>query len=88
MKRELLLTIVDIFPLCWKRSRQPVPPPGAPIPISAAIQSPTIVPFHRDKVGMVKIFLFLNLYLPEFSDPQNPENVRPRSSNSYKNVTP
>ena len=25
---------------------------------------------------MVKIFLFLNPYIPEFSDPQNPENVR------------
>ena len=35
-----------------------------------------------------RIFLFLNPCLPEFSYPKNPENVRPRSSNSTKNVTP
>ena len=34
------------------------------------------------------IFLFLNPCLPEFSYPKNPENVRPHSSNSTKNVTP
>ena len=34
------------------------------------------------------IFLFLNLCLPEFSYPKNPENLRPHSSNSTKNVTP
>ena len=33
------------------------------------------------------LYLFLNHYIPEFSDPQNPENVRPHSSNSYKNAT-
>ena len=40
------------------------------------------------KLGVVKIFLFLNPYIPEFSNPQNPENVLPRSSNSYKIVNP
>ena len=35
-----------------------------------------------------QIFLFLNLCLPEFSYPKNPENLRPHSSNSTKNVTP
>ena len=35
-----------------------------------------------------KFFLFLNPYMPEFSDPQYPENVWPHSSNSYKNATP
>ena len=34
------------------------------------------------------IFLFLNRGLPEFSYPKNPENLRPHSSNSTKNVTP
>ena len=34
------------------------------------------------------IFLFLNLCLPKFSYPKNPENLRPHSSNSTKNVTP
>ena len=35
-----------------------------------------------------RIFPFLNPCLPEFSYPRNPENVRPHSSNSTKNVTP
>ena len=35
-----------------------------------------------------RIFLFLNPCLPEFSYPQNPENLRPHSSNSTKKVTP
>ena len=35
-----------------------------------------------------RIFLFLNPCLPEFSYPINPENLRPHSSNSTKNVTP
>ena len=35
-----------------------------------------------------QIFLFLNPCLPEFSYPKNPENVRPHSSNSTKNITP
>ena len=35
-----------------------------------------------------RIFLFLNPCLPELSYPRNPENVRPHSSNSTKNVTP
>ena len=35
-----------------------------------------------------QMFLFLNLCLPEFSYPKNPENLRPHSSNSTKNVTP
>ena len=35
-----------------------------------------------------QIFLFLNPCLPEFSYPKNPENLRPHSSNSTKNVTP
>ena len=35
-----------------------------------------------------RIFLFLNPCLPEFSYPKNPENLRPHSSNSTKNVTP
>ena len=37
------------------------------------------------------IFLYLSIlnpYIPEYSNPQNPENVRPHSSNSYKNATP
>ena len=34
-----------------------------------------------------RILLFLNLCLPEFSYPENPENLRPHSSNSPKNVT-
>ena len=34
------------------------------------------------------IFLFLNLCLPEFSYPKNPENLRPHSCNSTKNLTP
>ena len=34
------------------------------------------------------MFLFLNPYIPEFSYPQNPENVLPNSSNSYKNAAP
>ena len=40
------------------------------------------------KRNEVKIFPFLNPYLPEISDPPNPENVRPHSSNCNKNVTP
>ena len=41
------------------------------------------------KLSEVKtIFLFLNPYLPEFSDPPNPENVRSHSSNSNENATP
>ena len=35
-----------------------------------------------------RIFLFLNLCLPEFSYPINPENLRPHSRNSTKNVIP
>ena len=35
-----------------------------------------------------RIFLFLNPCLPEVSYPKNPENLRPHSSNSTKNVTP
>ena len=35
-----------------------------------------------------RIFLFSNPCLPEFSHPKNPENLRPHSSNSTKNVTP
>ena len=35
-----------------------------------------------------RIFLFLNPCLPEFSYPKHPENLRPHSSNSTKNVTP
>ena len=35
-----------------------------------------------------RIFLFLNPYLPDFSYPENPENLLPHSSNSTKNVTP
>ena len=35
-----------------------------------------------------RIFLFLNLCLPEFSYPKNPENLGPHSSNSTKNITP
>ena len=35
-----------------------------------------------------RIFLFLNPCLPEFSYHKNPENLRPHSSNSTKNVTP
>ena len=34
-----------------------------------------------------RTFLFLNPCLPEFSYPKNPENLRPHSSNSTKNVT-
>ena len=34
-----------------------------------------------------RIFLFLNPCLPEFPYPRHPENVRPHSSNSTKNVT-
>ena len=30
----------------------------------------------------------LNTYLPGFPYPQNPENVRPHSSNSAENPTP
>ena len=33
------------------------------------------------------MFLFLNPCLPEFSYPKNPQNLRPYSSNSTKNVT-
>ena len=40
------------------------------------------------KRNEVKIFPFLNPYLPEISDPSNPENVRSHSSNCNKNVTP
>ena len=36
----------------------------------------------------MQIFLFLNPGLPEFSYSKNPENLRPHSSNSTKNVTP
>ena len=38
----------------------------------------------------VKIFPFLNpyQYLPEFSDPPNPENVRSHSSNSNESTAP
>ena len=32
-------------------------------------------------------FLFLNPCFPEFSYPKNPENLRPHSSNSTRNVT-
>ena len=35
-----------------------------------------------------RIFLFLNPCLSEFSYPKNPENLRPHSCNSTKNVTP
>ena len=34
-----------------------------------------------------RIFLYLNSCLPEFSYSQNPENLRPHSSNSTENVT-
>ena len=40
------------------------------------------------KFNEVKIFPFLNSYLPDFSDPPNPENLRPHPSNSNENVTP
>ena len=40
------------------------------------------------KRNEVKILPFLNPYLPEISDPPNPENVRSHSSNSNENVTP
>ena len=40
------------------------------------------------ELNVVQIFLFLNPFTPEFSNPQNLENVRPHSSNSYKNATP
>ena len=33
-----------------------------------------------------RIFLFLNLCLPEFSYPKNPEKLQPHSSNSTKNI--
>ena len=39
------------------------------------------------KLNEVKIFPFLNSYLTEFSDPPNPENLRPHASNSNENVT-
>ena len=39
-------------------------------------------------IFQLRIFLFLNPCLPEFSYPKNLENVRPHSSNSTKNVTP
>ena len=35
-----------------------------------------------------RIVLFLNPCLPKFSCPKNPENLRPHSTNSTKNVTP
>ena len=41
--------------------------------------------WHIDEV---KVFPFLNSYLPEFSDSPNPENVRLHSSNSKENATP
>ena len=41
--------------------------------------------WHIDEV---KVFPFLNSYLPEFSDSPNPENVRLHSSNSNENATP
>ena len=34
-----------------------------------------------------RVFLFSNPCLPEFFYPKNPENLRPHSSNSIKNVT-
>ena len=37
----------------------------------------TVVKFNE-----VKIYAFLNPYLPEYFDPPNPENVRSHSSNS------
>ena len=40
------------------------------------------------KLNVVKIVPFLNPYLPEFFDPQNPENVRPHFSNTIENTTP
>ena len=36
----------------------------------------------------VEIFPFFNPYLPEFSDPLIPENVRSHPSNSNENTTP
>ena len=39
------------------------------------------------KLNEVKIYPFLDLHLPEFSDLPNPENVRSHSSNSNKNAT-
>ena len=39
------------------------------------------------KLNVVQIFLLLDPYIPEFSDPQKPENGRLHSSNSYKNAT-
>ena len=36
----------------------------------------------------MRIFLFLNPCLTEFSYPKNPENLRPHFSNSTKNVAP
>jgi len=40
------------------------------------------------KLNVVKIFPFLNPYLPQFSDPPNPENVRFHSSNSNEIASP
>ena len=39
-------------------------------------------------IFQLRIFLFLNPCLPEFSYPENPENLRPHSSNSTKIVNP
>ena len=40
-------------------------------------------------VVCMKSFLFLTPYIPEFSDPQNPENVQPhRGKSSRENATP
>ena len=36
----------------------------------------------------INIFLSLNPYLPEFSDPPLPKNVRSHSSNAIENATP
>ena len=42
--------------------------------------------FFVNRKVKIGIFLFLNSCLPEFSYPRNPENERPHSSNSTKNV--
>ena len=39
-------------------------------------------------MNAVKIFPFKSLPTCEFSDPQNPQNVRPYSSNSIENYNP
>ena len=38
------------------------------------------------KFNVVQVFLFLNPYMSEFSDPQKPKNGQIHSSSSYKNA--